>query len=140
MDASIDQILIIVPFQIQIAGPILLNTFSGDVTGAEFIEFAGELKRVEGDFERVPNRLTDLSGVTTWETGYMIMDELTRNRRAQVFSNKFRSAIVGPTPHTFGIGRMFQSLNDNPQIEMQVFKTKVEAEEWLMKSAVPAGC
>jgi hypothetical protein len=119
------------PFQIKFDAPILHNTLSGYVTKAEFIEFASELKRVEQEFERVPDRLTDLSDVKEWEPDFGATFEVAYRRRAEVFPNKFRSAIVAPNPGLFGIARMFQSLNECEQIEIRVFKTKAEAERWL---------
>lgn len=122
------------PFQIQFDAPILRITFSGIVTKADFTGLLSEVRRLEADFERVPDRLADLSGVTEWESRFQTTYDVASLRRAEAFPNKFRSAIVAPTPVTFGIARMFQTLNDNPQIEIQVFNTRAEAEEWLART------
>jgi hypothetical protein len=119
------------PFQIQIDAPIIRITFSGNVTRAEFVDLLKELSRVESDFNRIPDRLTDMSGATEWESGFTTTSDVAAKRRAQTFPNKFKSAIVAPSPAAFGIARMFQTLNDHPQIEIQVFKAKAEAERWL---------
>jgi hypothetical protein len=119
------------PFNVKVEAPILRNTFSGTVTKAEFVEFAKELKRMERSFERIPDRLTDLTAVTEWESGFIATLNVTHDRQMEVFPNKFKSAIVAPTAQTFGIARMFQSLNDNPQIKIQIFKNCAEAEDWL---------
>jgi hypothetical protein len=43
-----------------------------------------------------------------------------------------KSAIVAPMPVQVGFARMFQILNDHPQIEVQLFATLAEAEAWLV--------
>jgi len=119
------------PFQIQIDAEIIRIIFSGKITKDEFIDLLKELTRVELDFECIPDRLTDMSGVTEWESGFTTMNDVAAKRRARVFPNKFKSAIVAPNPADYGIARMFQTLNDNPQIEIQIFKSTAEAEGWL---------
>lgn len=119
------------PFEIQFDDPILRIAFSGNVNNDEFIEFASELYRVEKEFEHVPDRLTDLSGVTEWQPDFNSTFDVTYRRRAEVFPNKFKSAIVAPKPELYGFARMFQSINQNKQIEIMVFKTMAEAQEWL---------
>jgi hypothetical protein len=118
-------------FHIQPDPAIIRTAFYGDVTHAEFLEYFKELMRVESGFERTPDRLTDLSGVKGWEPGFPAMLDVTRLRRVQTFPNKFRSAIVATSTELYGLARMFQMLNDNPQIEVQLFKTMAEAEDWL---------
>lgn len=119
------------PFEMQVAGSILRITCSGIVSKAEFVDVLEELRRFESKFECVPDRLTDLSGIAGWEPDFAATMEVTNRRRAEVFPNKFKSAIVAPTPMTYGVARMFQTLNDNPQIEIRIFKARADAEEWL---------
>ena len=123
------------PIQIQ-ADPALIRTnFSGNVTHAEFLDYFKELMRVESGFERIPDRLTDLSAVKQLDSSFSTMFDVTRVRRVQTFPNKFRSAIVATTAELYGVARMFQMLNDNPQIDVQIFKTMAEAETWLASKA-----
>jgi hypothetical protein len=119
------------PFQIQVDATILRITFSGHVTDAEFINSLIELQHLERGLGHVPDRLTDLTAVQEWEPKFSTTLDVTKARRSQVFPNHFRSAIVAPAPETFGVARMFQTLNDNPQIAIQVFETLTAAEGWL---------
>jgi len=45
--------------------------------------------------------------------------------------NYIKSAIVANNPSQFGFARMFQTLNDNPQIEIRIFPAAESAMEWL---------
>jgi hypothetical protein len=42
-----------------------------------------------------------------------------------------RSAFVAPRPIQFGFARMFQTLNDNPKIELHIVNTMDEALLWI---------
>jgi hypothetical protein len=119
------------PFQIQVEAAIIRITFTGDANKSELADALIELERLEADLERVPDRLTDLTGLKDRDWSFSTVFPVTEDRRKRVFPNKFRSAIVAPTPAAYGYARMFQTLNDNPQIDIQVFKTKDEAEKWL---------
>jgi hypothetical protein len=121
------------PYQIQSKGQILRVTFSGHVTKDEFVDSGRELLSLRATLERQPDQLTDLSSIEKQDTDYALVQPVSRELREQVFSNTFRFAMVAPTPFSFGLARMFQSLVEHPQIHMRVFKSKDEAEKWLAR-------
>ncbi len=51
-----------------------------------------------------------------------------------VFPAPFKSAIVVNSDLTMGFSRMFQTLNDHPDIDIQIFKTIEDAEDWIKKT------
>jgi len=56
---------------------------------------------------------------------------LAKRRKASRLRNSVRSAYVVRTRAYFGMVRMFQTLNDHPQIEIRIFAETEEAEAWL---------
>lgn len=60
-------------------------------------------------------------------------------RRAAPLKNAVKSAIVAPQPIQYGFARMFQTLNDNPRINLQVFSDRASAMEWLVAGRPQAG-
>ena len=118
-------------FQIQGNAQIIQIILSGDLSIAEISELSRELARLEADFEKTPDRLTDLSAVEKSNFDYATLERLAERSRKAVYPKRFRSAIVAPKPLEFGLARIFQALSDNPMINLQIFKTRAEAEEWL---------
>ena len=56
-------------------------------------------------------------------------------RRAQrQVTAPIKSALVANRPVQFGFARMFEMLNDNPRIQIRIFGTLEEAQQWLHSS------
>jgi len=77
------------------------------------------------------NRLIDLTDMVATGMLFRLTLNLARGRRVEQFPNSFKSAILAPTADTARFARMFQQLNTNPQIDVQVFATLERAEAWL---------
>jgi hypothetical protein len=45
-----------------------------------------------------------------------------------------RAALVACKPIQFGFARMFQMLNDNSRVQIRIFGTLEEAQQWLRSS------
>ena len=52
-------------------------------------------------------------------------------RRRVQLPNACRSATVADRPLIYGVGRMFESMNNTDNLEMRVFERRAEAEAWL---------
>ena len=79
----------------------------------------------------IPHRLTDTSRVDNLEHGYYDFVDLIAARAKEGFGNPFKSAIVAPQPIQYGCARMFKTLNNNPQIVIEIFNGVEEALHWL---------
>lgn len=90
-----------------------------------------EVKEIERRLVRIPDRMVDMSGVVATGLAFTLAMEVARHRRVQVFPNAFRSAILAPTHDIIGFARIFQVLSNNPQIDVKLFTTLADAEEWL---------
>ncbi len=106
-------------------------TFSGKITTRDLQAAVQELEALEASRVTLPHRLTDLSGMKQSEVKAEDVQAVAKKRKSRRFPNAFRSAIVAPQPAQYGYARMFQSLTDHPDIQIQVFDTVTEAMAWL---------
>jgi len=117
---------------------VLLIRLSDVIQNADLLELFHLVKDAESRTPATPHRLTDLTGLTELRLNFAGMNDVVRLRKALTFPNSFKSAIVAPEPAQFGFARMFQTLNDHPQIEIRVFRDLPSAREWLASPKVVA--
>ena len=110
---------------------ILRFTLSGAVTPQDLLDAMREADEIEKGLDPVPNRITTAAGVIDIQIGYKEVRAFAWHRRDIRFPNVFRSAIVVSSPVQQGLARMFQTLNDNPQIVIQIFDDEAAALAWL---------
>jgi hypothetical protein len=118
------------PFQIANIDNLLQISLTGVVTGVDLDQAAAAAREYESG-PIVPHRLTDLTGAVGLNLTFESVWALAARRRALRFPNAFKSAIVAPQPSQLGFARMFQTLNDNPQITIQIFADKTAALQWI---------
>jgi hypothetical protein len=119
------------PYVITMTSDILLVTISEALTPEDLTGMMQDADEIEKDLDPVPHRLTTSPGPFEVRVGYREVRAFAWHRREIVFPNVFRSAIVVRTPVERGIARMFQTLNDNPQIVIEIFDNDKEALAWL---------
>jgi hypothetical protein len=124
------------PWKITVENKVLRITLSGRVTGRDFEDLTAEAKNYEENVEVVPHRITDLTEVQEWAIHYPEISALADKRRELLFPNRFKSAIIATSHQHVGYARMFQTLNDNPQIAIRIFPDDASASEWI---ASPGG-
>lgn len=114
---------------------IVYMTLSGRISRDDLVRIVRQMAELESQSEKSPHRLTDLTGVEglDFEAG-AIMDIAFVRRKAPL-KNKVSSAIVAPTSLLYGYARIFQTLNDNPAVTLQIFPDKKSALAWLKKAA-----
>ncbi len=128
------------PHRLTWEGEILCLELSGAVGEADFRALGPEFLRLETSRAAAPDRLTDLSGATSSSLSFTEIAALADLRKQQRFGNAFKSAVVAPRPVQYGFARMFQTLNDHPQITIRVFRDRASALAWLQvaPAAIPA--
>ena len=119
------------PYRVVLDGPIVRISLSGTLSVADMVSVGSETEEIERTLGRIPDRIVDLSYVVATGFAFEAAMTIARLRREKLFPNAFRSAIVAPTHEVVGFARIFQVLSNNPQIEVQLFTTLGEAEEWL---------
>jgi hypothetical protein len=105
--------------------------FTGVLTREDLVEVGVVADRIERGRERIPHRLADLRAVNEVQIRYEDVRELADARRVLQFPNAFKSAILVANPVQSGMARMFRTLNDNPQIHLEVFEDEAAALAWL---------
>jgi hypothetical protein len=110
---------------------ILQVTLYDALTPRDLTEIMHEADEIEKDLDPVPHRITVTSAVTDVQVCYAEVKVFAWHRRVIQFPNTFRSAIVVSSPVQRGIARMFQTLNDNPQILIEIFDDEPTALAWL---------
>jgi len=118
-------------FRIAIEPGLIRVIMYGALTREDLDGIASAADDIERDRDPVPHRLADMTGVTEMQVAYPEVKTLAEHRRTIVFPNEFKSAIVIRTPVQRGMARMFQTLNDNPKITIQIFDDKAAALRWL---------
>jgi hypothetical protein len=122
------------PFTLSVEPDFIRLAFVGTVTRADLLDMAGEAARIEATLDPTPDRLVDLTGVTTLEVGYPDIHLLASRRMASRLRNDVRSAFVVRRRADLGIVRMFQALNDHPQVTSRIFDAAEDAEVWLRET------
>lgn len=118
------------PFEITNQGAYFLARLFGVLTSQDLERFAEEAEVVENSLPVAMNRVTDITSVEAFDIDYFDVLALAARRRVRLFSKPVKSALIAQQPIEIGFSRMFQSLNDNPQIEVRVLKTLDQAIDW----------
>ncbi|MBI2515890.1 MAG: hypothetical protein HYV95_03140 [Opitutae bacterium] len=105
---------------------------SGRLTAQDFLQLAEAVIKLEASLGHAPNRITNLTEVQQWDVSFLDIAELTRIRKATLFPNLIKSAVVATLPVHFGMARMFQTLNKHPQIAVEIFSSPEAALEWIV--------
>ena len=119
------------PQSVTYEGSVMRYRLWGIVTKQDLADLSVTGRTLERSFPIIPSRIVDFSELTNIEDGYYAMLGLVDRRKKEVFPNRFRTAMYAKNPLQFGLSRMFQTLNDNPQIEVRIFETEAAALAWL---------
>lgn len=111
-------------------GLIVLN-YEGLVDAHYLRNVLMKVIELESTCETIPHRLSVFHPNTQVDLDFLGVMQAANLRRERVFPNRFKSATVVSNALQTGFVRMFQQLNDNPQIEQRVFQTEAEARAWL---------
>ncbi len=119
------------PFEIKVEPDFVRATVWGVLTEADLWALVDAAEAIERSSPRIPDRLTDLTGVEGVQLGFPAVRALAERRRTAAFPNAFKSALVARDPVMVGFARMFQTLNDSPQITIEIFSDEDAALAWL---------
>ena len=119
------------PYKITVENKVLCIALSGRITGLDLDGLGAEMKNYEQNVDVIPHRITDMTGIVELAVNYPEVSTLAEKRRELHFPNRFKSAIVAANRQHVGYARMFQTLNDNPQIAIRIFPDEASASEWI---------
>lgn len=124
------------PYSLQSSPGLIQFRVSGVVQLEDLLAAAREVQAIEAAAPVTPHRITDLSAAEDLDMTFSKMADFAALRRAACLKNKVRSAIVATMQVQVGFARMFQTLNDHPQIEIRIFDNHPEAMAWLREMPV----
>jgi hypothetical protein len=122
------------PFTIDTSQPTLRVTFTGTLSNQDLLDAGKEAARIESGYSVIPHRLCDLRPVTRVEINFQGVLALATERLKLTFPNSFKSAIIANDVVRYGFARMFETLNDHPQITIAIFSDEPEAMRWLSEA------
>lgn len=111
---------------------IVVTRFVDVVTDDEFVGLYRDVF-ADSDYALGTNELADLREVTSLDVSARALrrvESITRERYGQS-SEKFRSAVLAPRDHAYGIGRMYEVFAEEGPENVRVCREVEEALEWL---------
>ena len=119
------------PFRLRKDEKLIRVFFEGVLSDADLSQVMRDVNQIEGELRVVPPRLISMQDITGLAINAGALWSLALQRREHRFPNAFKSALVARDPAHYGFARMFQTLNDNPQISIGIFPGEAEAMKWI---------
>src|SRR5688500_5223442 len=119
------------PFELTTPGAVLFARVFGVFTARDLKRLATEAEIAEATHPVSLDRITDLTAVERFEVGFREIYDFAIRRSVQRFSRVVKSAIVVQEPVQLGIARVYEALNENPQIQIRILQSVTEANAWL---------
>jgi hypothetical protein len=120
------------PFEIHDDGGFYSARLFGVLDRTDLNAVMAEVERLEDVVTK--DRLTDLTALERIDVGFEEVFALAMKRAQRPIPAPIRSALVACKPVQFGFARMFQMLNDNPRVQIRIFGSLEEAQQWLRSS------
>jgi hypothetical protein len=119
----------------QIRDGLIELTFRGDIMAKDIVQAVVLVRDAEAELDVSPDRISDLSDTNLGRLETEDVREFAHQRNTVPMKNKVKSAIIAPKPEQFGLARLFQAHNENPMVEVQVFRDATSAYDWLGRKA-----
>jgi len=108
-----------------------LATFRGTMSPADLVECAVRTAELEDATPAPLDRIADLSPVETFDVNFLAVSDLAKKRRDKRYGRVVKSALVADRPVAVGFARMYQTILNNPDIDVRIFPSMDEARAWL---------
>jgi hypothetical protein len=122
------------PYTITMEPTFLRIILHGALTRQELNRLADALAAIDMQRAVALHRLIDMRRVIAPYLTYPDVQAYTARRQARPVANAVRLAIVASRPIHLGFARMYQNLNEHPQMAIEIFATVEAAETWLLAS------
>jgi hypothetical protein len=113
---------------------VLRIRLSGCININDLSQGLAEIEKLEDSFEITPNRIVDLTQVTDVDLPFETVKQLAARRKAKVFKNPVKTAVIAPRAVHIGFASMLQSLIPHPQMEVRVFRNAPDAIAWIAQN------
>ena len=119
------------PYEIADRGQYLYARLFGVLTPDDLVTLVDEYERVEDAAAESKDRIVDLTPLDEVEIAFPDVLLLANRRRNRTFTRRVKSALVARKSLHVGFARMFQTLNEHPQIEIRIVQSMDAALKWL---------
>jgi hypothetical protein len=119
------------PFETSDQGPYLYTRFFGVLTPDDLVTVAVELERLEDAARVSKDRIADVTALDEVEIAFPDVLLLANRRLSRTFTRRVKSVVVARKSVHIGFARMFQTLNEHPQIDIRIVPSMDEALKWL---------
>lgn len=123
------------PFELTTPGDIMRARLFGLFTAPELNDLAMQAEIAEATQTNAVDRITDLTAVERFEVSFRDIYDFAVRRSLQRLSRVVKSAIIVRDPVQLGMARMYEALNENPQIRIRILQSAAEAVEWFADSS-----
>jgi hypothetical protein len=114
---------------------ILEMILRGSITAEDLMQLLQKMADFESSLEVAPDRITDMMDANASELLSSDLVTFAKSRNFAKLKNKVKSAIIATTPLQHGLARMFMAYNQNPDIEIMIFKDSASAYSWIKPKA-----
>jgi hypothetical protein len=111
---------------------ILHIDLTGDVTMADLLGVAAEVRVLEAGLGFAPHRIVDLTGAVSFGVGYEQFSSLSSQREAERPANRYRIAFVVATDVGCGIARIYESVTRHADVIVRRVRSVKEAHEFVV--------
>jgi len=119
------------PITTEFNGEFITAKMSGVITVPDLLALADKVAEFEAQLPVTPHRIADLSEGTVNDYNCVELNAFAAKRRTARLKNQVKSAIVAGDAVQYGFARMYQTLNDHPDIRIEVFQSEAPALAWL---------
>jgi hypothetical protein len=119
------------PYEISDRGQYLYARLFGVLTPDDLVTLVDEYERVEDAAAESKDRIADLTPLDEVEIAFPDVLLLANRRRNRTFTRRVKSALVARKSLHVGFARMFQTLNEHPQIDIRIVPSMEAALKWL---------
>ena len=109
-------------------------TFPRTVRKEDIVSLIEEINLVEDEYSPFPDRIVDFREVELFDFRADGMFQFARHRAEKKFPNRLKSALLIGNDYQLGVARMFQTLNTNPQMTVEIFTDERKAAAWIRSS------
>jgi len=107
---------------------VLVQILPREVDCADLYSLSNEVHLLREDLATWPHRLVDLRNLNKVDVNWN--DLYSEHRAVAPFPSNFKAALLVTTDLQMGFARLYQKLNVNPGVNIEVFTDEAIAFEW----------
>ena len=119
------------PITTDYQGEFIVIKMSGSVSLPELLEHAERIAAIEASQAVTSHRITIFPKGLVCDLSFPELHAFAAKRRAAPLKNPVKSAIVAGDAVQFGFARMYQTLNEHPNLRVEIFQSEEPAFAWL---------